>query len=313
MTKSTKIILITAGVLVGLGLIIAGVALGINKIKNNVFGFNNTNSSSSYEEKSTEIKDDFEDIDITEVSSDVNIVATSKSNAYVEYTDSDTYHHEITVKGDTLRIEYKNDQNSVVKIGFMLPIFGISEDDESFPVTIYLPEKEYGELNVAIVSGDTTVDPMSFEKIKIDSVSGEVKLNGCDLEEKFDASAVSGSITCEKLNAGDININTTSGTVSMSDTTAKNADIQTISGKVNLNSFSASSVDIDTTSGDVILDAFESKDTEINTVSGDVRGTLKGDYDISYDTVSGDSDISGSVSGGYRFEVDTTSGDLTLK
>ena len=313
MTKSTRIILITAGVLVGLGLIIAGVALGINKIKHNIFGFSNTSSASSYEEKSVEIRDDFDNIDITEVSSDVNIVATSKSNAYVEYTDSDTYYHDITVKGNTLKIEYKNDTGTFHNIGFVLPFFGYGNDEETFPVTLYLPEKEYGELNIALVSGDTSIDPMSFEKISIESVSGEVNVKGCDLEDDFHASAVSGSVTADKLTADDVNISTTSGTITLSDTTAKDTDINTVSGDIKLNSFSASSVDIDTTSGSITLDAFESKDTDISTVSGDIYGTLKGDYNVSFDTVSGDSDIAKSVSGGNRFEVDTTSGDLTLK
>ena len=312
MTKSTRIILITAGVLVGLGMIIAGVALGINKIKNNVFGFDNT-VSSSYEEKTLEIKEDFEDIDITEVSSDVNIVVTDSSNAYVEYTDSDSYYHDISVSGKTLKIEYKNSKSPVVHIGFMLPIFGYDNDSQTFPVTLYLPEKEYGELNISLTSGDTMIEPLSFEKIEIESVSGEVDVKGCNLEDDFKASAVSGSVSAEKITAEDIVISTTSGTITLSDTNAKDTNLNTISGDVRLNSFSASSVDIDTTSGSITLDAFESKDTDISTVSGDIYGTLKGDYNVSFDTVSGDSDIAKSVSGGNRFEVDTTSGDLTLK
>ena len=313
MTKSTKIILITAGVLVGLGMIIAGIALGINKIRNNVFGFSDS-ASATYEDKSMEIKDDFEDIEIVQVSSDVNVVSTSKSTAYIEYTDSNRYHNEITVKGDTLRIEFKDDSASYVHIGFDIPFLGLDRSCETFPVTLYLPEKDYGNLNIAIVSGETSIDPMSFENIEIDGVSGEIKVRGCDLDDNFKANTVSGSVNCEGLNAGDVSVNTTSGEVSLTKTNAEDVDIDCISGSVSLNSLSASSVDIQTTSGEVTLDDYQSKSTDISTVSGDVSGTLIGDYNISYDTVSGDSNISiSSTAGGNHFDVETTSGNLTLK
>ncbi|MCR5596288.1 MAG: DUF4097 domain-containing protein [Lachnospiraceae bacterium] len=292
MLKSTKVILITAGVLIGLGLIISGIALGINKARYGSLGFaNEAQDSGKYERLSTTIDDDFEDVEIAEVSSSVNVMPTDQKKAYVEYTNGESFEHVIKVSGNTLKIEYKEKGGWYNRVGFFTWFMGRPDmSDES--VNVYLPAAEYGNVYIACVSGEISVDDIKSSRTDINSVSGSIKITDSDL--------------------GNLNVNSTSGEIELSSCEVTSADIDSISGNVKLDTFKSHDTDISTTSGEVSLKDCECGETDIETVSGDVKGNLIGEYEIDYDTVSGDVDINGSIPGGYKIEVDTTSGNIKL-
>ncbi len=312
MLKSTKIILITAGVLVGLGLIIAGIAMAIGRVSGFASG-SGTVSSDSVEARKDIITEEFENLKVAEVSSNVNILPSDGSEAYVEYHNGEDYEHKVEVSGKTLKIEYKDNKTWAEKWSAVSWFVKHNEDSARYPVNIYLPATEYEDLDIGLVSGEVSVEDTICSDLKIASVSGSIKVSSCTVSDRTDINAVSGSISISGLPSGDVKINTTSGEVDLTDVNVKDVEIDTISGEITLKSFSSESTDIDTTSGDIRLDGYKSGDTNINTTSGDVTGTVNGTYRLDYDTVSGDVETFGDDPSGAPMEIDTTSGDIRIK
>ena len=313
MLKSTKIILITAGVLIGLGMIIGGIALAIGKAKGFSLGETSTPGASGGEDITFTVSESFKNIDVHEVSSDVNVSLTNESNAYVEYHNGETYEHNVTVDGNTLKIKFKNDQGWIEKWSAFSWIDQAGEDAGKFPVNIYLPASAYNNIRLYTVSGGVSVKDIECKDLDIDTTSGSAKVSSCNISDKASADAVSGEIRMSDLSGCDFNASTTSGSVNLTDCDVKDADIETVSGAVILENFKAVSTDIDTTSGDVRMKGYESASTDINTTSGDIDAEVIGSYNVEYDTVSGDVDIDKRDSAGAKMDIDTTSGDITIR
>ncbi len=294
MLKSTKVILITAGVLVGLGMIVGGIAMLISKAKfGSVAAMYEDSEKTAYERQSVEISGSFKNIDVYEISSDIIFHPTDKSKAYVEFTDGETYKNIVKTEGDTLVIKYQ--QSRAWYERWNIGIGSIFSDDNYVvePVDIYLPAAEYDDIKVDVTSGNVKLSPIDCDELEITAVSGGINLDTCNAKDH-------------------IKLSSTSGCVFISGCASDKLDVNTVSGDVDLNSSTMKKTDIDTTSGNINVDEFASEQTDIDTTSGDIKGTLLGAYEISFDTVSGDKKVEGESVGGYSFDVDTTSGDLDL-
>lgn len=297
MLKSTKVILITAGVLVGLGLIIGGIAMGISQIRYGGVAnmYNSADDGSEYVRQTMEIKEHIKNLEVDQVSSEINILPSDKKTVYIEYTDGPDYVNEVTVKDETLRIDFKTKTPWYHKWGTVnIGSFFNGSGFETGPVNVYLPEDVYNEVKLTVTSGDISVKDLECDELSICTVSGDIKAENCRIGD-------------------DLSIDGTSGEIRLKNVEAKDLKSSTVSGSIDAESVKTGTTEIDTTSGDITLDGFECEDTEIDTTSGDVRVYVIGEYNVSVDTVSGDTDIEANSSSGYPMDIDTTSGNITVR
>ena len=329
MTQSTKLMLLTGGALICVGVIIASIAVGVGKLR----GDSGNKTNGSYEKKTETISENFKNLEVLETSDDVKICATDKSEATIEYYSDEYRDQKISVQGDTLKIEYEDKGGMQIHLGINIAGLLSSSEDQDIPVTIYLPDRDYEDITIKTASGDiSSEDSVSCDEFKATTASGDTSLSSIYCEN-FEATAASGDIKVQDISAtdgfklgvssGNIKVDNStgktfkstsaSGNINLGKCTFESTDVSTASGDVELSSLKTNTAKVNTASGDIDLDDFESANTEIESTSGEVEGTLKGKYSITTKTTSGDVEVKDNFSDGYPMTVKTTSGDIKLK
>ena len=171
-------------------------------------------------------------------------------------------------------------------------------------------------LDLSATSGDMQVFDCSCDKLDAGATSGSVSLTGCDCRE-LELGATSGAFSAENCRCDTLTATTTSGDISVR-CEAKEIRLESTSGSIRCAGVPAGcDVSIDTTSGTVrlsLLDTSSDQRIRVETTSGDVHLDVPGAIDLDFDTASGD--MSGRLlqggSGCPEVEVETTSGDLIL-
>ena len=154
MKTFTKVILITAGSLVAVGLIATGAAAAMGGGITNVF----TNQE-KYEEVKFDFSDDVNNIVINESSHDIEFKRSDDNLVHVSAHDSDHYKHDVKVEGDTLKI----DADSKVEVHI-----GINIQPKPIKTTVYLPEEQYDKLTIKASSSDVLLPSgISFDNAEV--------------------------------------------------------------------------------------------------------------------------------------------------
>ncbi len=207
-----------------------------------------------------------------------NVTVQSGRQEQITYTVSGSERNEKTVhkvSGDTLTIDYSS--GSFVWAGWVF--------SKSLVVTV--PEDWNGD------------------ELKIDTISGSVRLEGLDVEE-LDVESTSGGVTVSRLTAREASIETVSGTISL-EGAMEDLKLSTTSG-----------------SGSAELTK-QTRKIRTDSVSGSMRLELPKDlgYTIDFDTVSGSLNTDASVTqeskGHFRYgngkcaiSADSVSGSLSV-
>ncbi|MBQ8403714.1 MAG: DUF4097 family beta strand repeat protein [Clostridia bacterium] len=301
--KTSKKLWTLAGVgLLILGLLLCAVALAAS---GGFMGFADMNIP-SYNTNTYEITEDFKNIDIDEIESDVIFLPSSDGKCKITATESEEIYNEIKVVGDTLTVTRKDAREWYKKIGFVW--WG------DITLTVYLPEHEYGELLIKTVSGDidlshgftfltanvsSTSGDIDFpcsasEGLTINTTSGNINLKDVTVNAEATVKSVSGDIYLRSVNAYSLSLKTTSGDIE--------AASAIISGKLHAKS----------TSGDVEISASDAALAEIRTTSGDVECEFLTPKNITTDTSSGDIRVPSSIPASSSCQIKTTSGDIKV-
>ena len=313
MLKLTKVLLIAGGAIFALGVVVTvGGALAMRSSMAKKAESGNV----GFEKKEEVITDDFDNIKISEISHDIKIVESDSDEVKVEYYDSEKYVHNVDVKGDTLTIgvnSYSEGTPWWEWVTFDVDwIYGETNGD--YQLIVYLPEGEYGCLELDSISSEMNVpEGYAFEDMTVNTTSGDIVAE-CSVTGSLKISSVSGEIKLANGTPSDVDINTTSGNVDIDDmTVAGLINISTISGEITLTNVVTDDVDINTTSGDIVFKDLTTETANIDTTSGEVTGTIAGDHEYDTSTVSGDIDLPSSISGEPMIDISTVSGDIDLK
>ena len=305
MSKVAKVVLITAIVMVVVGLGVAVTGAVIIKKNGGIGGEN-------YTKKEMVITDSFKNVVVDEVSSNVVFKPSQDGQVRIEYFDSDRHTHQIEVSGDTLKIFYKD--NNILPWWMQID-FGNwwNSSEVEIVTTVYLPAGDYGSLDIDTVSGDVNIpSDFSFNSASFNTVSGDVSAL-CKLSGAVKASTTSGNVTAAGINGTGVDVNTVSGEVSITDASVNGVvDIDTTSGDVTLTKVVSGTTKVSTTSGDIKVTEVNADSISISTTSGDVKGTVVGDHEYDTDTVSGDITIPSNIKGMPMIDIDTVSGDIEL-
>lgn len=301
--KTSKKLWILAGVsLLILGLLLCAVALAVS---GGFMGFADM-STPKYNTNTYEITEAFEHIDIDEIECDVNFLPAEDGKCKITATESEKIYNEIKVVGDTLTVTCKDAREWYEKIGFVW--WGETT------LTVYLPEREYGELLIKTVSGDIDLaHSFTFLTANVSSTSGDIDFP-CSASEGLSIETTSGDISLKDATVNaEVKIKSVSGDISIRSVNAHALSLTTTSGDIEANSVMVSGkLYAKSTSGDVEFSSSDAALAEIKTSSGDVYCEFLTPKNITTDTSSGDIRVPSSVPASSSCQIKTTSGDIKV-
>jgi DUF4097 and DUF4098 domain-containing protein YvlB len=178
------------------------------------------------------------------------------------------------------------DENGDVRIEVVLPSFSIR--DGSADLVVHVPVGS--QLEVTAVSAE----------IKVTEVSGPTRLK-----------TVSGDVVAS-LSSTEIEMQSVSGDVTLNGGRASgNAQLKSVSGDVSIKAF-AGSLDAASVSGDVVVNMEHLRDLHLRSTSGDVvvSGALDAGARIEAESVSGDVKLGLPAREGFVSDIETFSGDI---
>jgi len=258
------------------------------------------------DESKTFKPEEISEIEVNLVSTDLNIIPTTKGEIIVHFYGEVSTCMKRNVPelvayktGDKLYVETLRGKSNIV--------IGINISRTT--MDIYIPEASLREFKINIVSGDVVLEGITAAEFLLETVSGDIKI--------------------QDLMAEKIRINSTSGDIAVKEYTG-NIDAGAISGNINLiGGGDNEDIDVSAVSGDILIDQDSVSDMNIGSISGDVKIKLSEDSqfyldvstvsgDIKYDfaikiSSSGRRELEGVVGdGGDRIMISTVSGDVTL-
>ncbi|MBQ8165242.1 MAG: DUF4097 family beta strand repeat protein [Clostridia bacterium] len=315
MKKSKKIALAVACILIAGGICISVGAMFVMDFKLEEI------SSVKPVSNSYNISENFSGISVDGAECDVLFAVSNDDTCNVVCDESDKVYHLVTVENDTLTIKRKDTRKWYEYIGFFWT---------KMKVTVYLPQSEYGALNVSIASGDAEIGGnLHFEEAKLSSASGDIIFSGTvqkslslkvasgnvkvsnSFSESLDAKSASGDIKISSFKAtGDMHLKCASGDIEIVDAECLNMKAEAASGDIEFSRVVAVGHSaVETASGDIELSDCDSATLFLKSGSGDITGTLLTEKIFYTDTGSGKVRVPYSSDGG-KCEIKTGSGNI---
>lgn len=316
MKTSTKILLALAAIL-----IIAGLVCLIG-----VLASNNWKLSSLGSEPKTfeiEVTDPFEGIMAETNTEDVSFLPSEDGKCRVAFTVDEKTTASAEVNGGVLMIKAV-DQSKW--FDFSLFSFG------SRSVTVYLPEKEFGSLNIINDTGDVVIPKeFGFERINIVSDTGDVDCFA-SVTENIQIETDTGHIKMQGVTANDMSLRVSTGRVEltgvdcagaleikvstgrtiMQDVTCGSLTSDGDTGDMDLtNVIVSGALSIERSTGDIKFDRCDAAELNIETDTGDVTGSLLTEKVFIVQSDTGRISVPESVTGG-KCKITTDTGDIKL-
>lgn len=335
--KIPRATLVIWGIIVAIVIVMATVCIVL--ILQGKWGVNGNDSSDYIEIKEENIQQDVSVIHLNWVSGDVQVKKSSNDQIRIVQKGNDDYPQEqlfaTKIDGDTLYIEDTR--------GYGINMFGFQKQ-ENTDLVLYLPEKEYQQLNGNFVSANVTVDTCNtnhlylktisgtilVEKgkcgsVELNTTSGDISVNHIKTDQSLKMVSVSGAVTvAESKVKNETNAYSASGNININDLYTENLNCETISSSIQTEGI-FDKVTFSTTYGLMECTVNEPlNQLTVTTVSGDFHGMIpeKNGFTATYHTVSGTFEsefetmqdnhtfIYGDKSG--IFEFNTSSGSVTL-
>lgn len=304
MNKVTKVLLISAGGCLALGLLVSGVALA--------FGGSviNRSGTEDYEPVSYEASGEVTSIVIDEGSFDIKLVPYDGDKVKIDTYDTETYEHSFDLNNGTLTVNATSNRKwyQMIRIDVSLDV------ENKQLTTVYIPEGEYEDLDLEVGSGDIVVESDSlFEDVVLHSGSGDISIDN-PLSGNLKIDGGSGDAFISNMDCSSADVDLGSGNVAFSNVTvAGTLYAHSGSGDIHLTDTSAGSLTLEAGSGNIDFTNLQVSSADIDIGSGDVTGSVIGDYDFDADCGSGDVEINhDDISSGNPFKVDVGSGDVTI-
>lgn len=249
------------------------------------------------------ISEPFENISISTLVADVNVLPSSDGKATVICQEKEIMSHSVSVADGTLKIDCIDNRRWYEYIGFNF--FG------SQSVTVYLPDDAYRALNISGHTSNISVpSDFSFSDIAVSATTGNIS---CLASASGDitTTASTGSITFSGNSGGNIALTTTTGSITVSDTKASALSLSVSTGRVSASDIVlAGELSVKVSTGDSILSDIECKSLKSTGNTGDItlcRVITTGEFNIERST--GDVTLEACDAGNIKIKTDT--GDVT--
>ena len=317
MSKTVKIWLITAAVLVTLGLILfAGVMVNYD------WDFSKL-STVTYVTNTYETNGEFNKISIDVDTTEIEFVPAEDESCSIVCFEAEKVRHSATVQNGTLVIDTIDTRKRYDHICISL---GTPK------MTVYLPQNEYASLIIETDTSDIYIPKdFTFEEMEINGDTSEVECFA-SVANVLDVELSTGDIIIDSITAGQVKLATTTGEIAVNSVTVKNnIDIETDTGKVKLSNASCSNfvaesdtgtitlknvvatgtISIESDTGDVRFEGSDATEISVKTDTGDVTGTLLSEKVFITETSTGRINVPKTTSGG-KCEITTATGDINI-
>lgn len=297
MTKKTKIWLITATFLLLTGCVIFGGVMTVYK-----WDFSKL-STNKYETNKYDINDNFKNISVNVKTADIVFVPSENAKAEVVCHEQDNAKHEVSVINDTLTIKLVDERKwyEYIGINFRTP-----------KITVYLPQGEYGNLNIDSSTGDTKIPSNhTYNSIDISASTGDVECRASALES-IKIKLNTGDIDIENITAENVDLTVTTGEIELKEVSCKNLSSNGSTGHITLkNVIAKEKFAIERSTGDVKFELCDANEIFVKTDTGDVKGSLLFDKVFITQTDTGSVNVPKTITGG-RCEITTDTGDIKI-
>lgn len=271
--------LVVAGALIAIGGIVFTVTMAANGWNFGKIG------TKRMETKTYDFVDEFDDIKIDAITSDVNFKVSANNKCKVVCEEDKKVVHEVKVENNVLSIVSHQVEDWKSNINFSF---------KSEKITVYLPKTSYESLNIKLTTGDINIGKdFNFYSADFDVTTGDINFSSTVRKDL--------TIGCT---TGEVNISTTNIGNLVSTGTTGNVILRNVRVLRNLN--------LERSTGDVIFDDFDAHDIFIETTTGDVTGTIASEKIFDVETTTGSVNIPSTYTGG-KCEIRTTTGNVNLK
>ena len=237
-------------------------------------------------ERSYDVDGEFTNISIDVISNDVLFEVATDGVCHVESLDEEGMEHEVCVEGDTLVITSENDINTTIHF--------LSINTVSPRITVYLPEEEYGNLDIDADTSDVFLDSgITFDSVDITITTGDITIKDFETE-------------------GDITMDIVTGDANLMDVTCTNLNYNGTTSDIWLqNVIVAQQMNIDISTGDVIFDRSDAFSISVDVTTGDIEGLLLSAKSFDCSVITGDISIPRDGNGG-NCHLHIGTGDISI-
>lgn len=231
-------------------------------------GFHIQLTYGDFHSESVTVEESFTDVRIDNGSYRVRVVPSEDGVCRADFDASEKITFTVEVKDGLLTVKQKDLRKWYEHIGW-------SNIGKRY-LTLYLPERTYGNLTVESGSGSMELTtPYTFGEIGVEIGSGSFFAEGTTAEYlNLHISSGSGTISGVTVNGG-LAATVSSGSMKLTGVRAETLFAKLSSGKLTLTDvIAAENAEIDIGSGSVILDGFDAAAIDIHVSSGGVKGTL---------------------------------------
>ncbi len=302
MKKSTKYILIIAGVGLAAGLLMLffGMVMGASR-----YIYLDSTGVHIYEEgnEETVTVDDlsFDKVYINAMTANVEIIPSDKARLEIVQKNNDG-NISYTCENGELRVV----ENFKSRFRFFNLDFRFMFDKSSNIITLYLPPDKLDDVSLNITSGIIKASGITTCNLDIDIISGSINLEDITADTA-EFNLTSGRLTADNVKATDSRLSVMSGSCNFTDTYFGGLRARITSGSTRYEGTLAGIVDIESMSGSATFDLTGSADDfnkNFSSLSGSIK--LNGQQRRNYDeNISAPNSLKVSVtSGSVRFDFE---------
>lgn len=291
MKKVILIPIIIGGALLITGSVLFGLAIA-NNTKNEVV-------TNEYD-----ITDPYNDFNINLSTADLYFESSNSTTTKVVCVERTKEYHDVKVVDNTLTITRHDDLKWYERV--------FSWDFSPRKVTIYLPAKAYGDLNIKSSTGNIAIpSDFSFNKLDANLSTGDVNIkSNVTTLTKIETST--GRISLEEMNTNELNLKASTGDVYLKyANVTTDATVKVSTGRVNTNNFKANNLKINASTGSITLtDTLITTHIDIKTSTGDIKFNDSDADTIKIETDTGD--VTGSLLTSKVFYVTSDTGKVNV-
>lgn len=317
MGKSTKKWLITAVVLVVLGLGMVASSIYIAQKELPGFGFDN------YETRTYEISEPFSKLHLETDTADITFSVSKDNTCRVVCCEPENIKHDVSVQDGSLRIFVQDFRKWYEHIDIF---------QKDITVVIYLPASEYSSLVILEDTGDIRISQdFTFENMDIVTSTGTVR-SAASTSESMKIHTSTGYIYLDNISAGSLDLKVSTGNVNIHDVICQGEfQLRVSTGSAQIDNFRCQSftttgntgdltlkdviaeglISIERSTGDVTFEKCDAAALFIQTDTGDVEGSLLSEKIFIVSTDTGDIRVPQTYSGG-RCVINTDTGDISF-
>ncbi len=309
--------------ILGIALVLLGLVLFVTVMAANHWDFKAL-STTTYETNVTQIDEEFQNILVDIDTAQFRLLPSEDGVARVECYEEATAKHTITVENGTLTIRVNNEKKWYEHIGVNFETPGI---------TVYLPNAEYGNLeitghtggvmipknfcfkniNASVTTGGITCLAPAAELLKLKTGTGTIRVKEVHTD-LLDLTVTTGRIAVHFVTCnGGVTTRVSTGRAVLTDVSCQSLTSSGNTGDLILRRVIASGdFSIERSTGDVSFDACDAAALSITTDTGDITGTLLTDKIFIASTDTGRVSVPKTSLGG-KCEITTDTGDIKIE